>query len=293
MVTRSWAPGHATLFFAVPKKYNNPEKMGSIGAGLNFESGVTTSISESNTTKILWNNEEINGNVTKTVIDLFQKIHDMKFELNINHESKLKTGYGLSTSGAGAIGTALALNSLFQKNMDYIDLFELAHKAELINHTGLGSVVGQFTGGIEVRISQGGPKLSRTVSFNSSEEIVIGFLGPLSTKDVLTSSEQMDLVTKSGIRCVEEVKKITNPSITQIIKLGREFMETCGLMTSRIESIISQLDNIGEKHSTMAMIGEAIIIKPINKDHVLKMLNENNIECFKTVISSKSPYVLD
>lgn len=292
MVTRSWAPGHATLFFAVPESYDNPEKMGSIGGGLNFDTGVITSISENTETRILWNNQEITGNVTKTVIDLFQKFHGIKFDLHINHESKLKTGYGFSTSGAGAIGTALALNSLFQTSMEYIDLFELAHKAELINHTGLGSVVGQFTGGMEIRLSQGGPKLCKTISFDSNEEIVIGLLGPLSTRDVLTSTKQMDLVTKSGIRCVEKVKNITNLNLSQIIKLGREFMETCGLMTHRIENIISQLDSIGEMHSTMAMIGEAIIINPIDKNSVMKLLEESDIKYFSTTISNKLPHVI-
>lgn len=292
MVTRSWAPGHTTLFFAVPERYDNPEKMGSLGGGLNFDTGVITSISESGKTQILWNNQEINGNVTKTVIDLFQKMHNIKFDLHINHESKLKTGYGFSTSGAGAIGTALTLNAHFQTGMDNIDLFELAHKAELINHTGLGSVVGQFTGGIEIRLSQGGPKLCKTMSFDSMEEVVIALFGPLSTKDVLTSNKQMDLLTKSGIRCVEKVKNVSSLTLTQIIKLGREFMVTCGLMTTRIENIISQLDSIGEIHSTMAMIGEAIIIKPINKNSVLKLLDEYNIGHFSTSISNKLPHVI-
>ena len=31
MVTQSWAPGHATLFFAVPETHNNPDKMNILG----------------------------------------------------------------------------------------------------------------------------------------------------------------------------------------------------------------------------------------------------------------------
>ena len=85
MVTQSWAPGHTTLFFAVPETYESPEKMGSIGGGINFETGVTTSIIESDKTMISWNNMEINGLVTRTVIDLFQKTHNIYFDLHINH----------------------------------------------------------------------------------------------------------------------------------------------------------------------------------------------------------------
>ena len=33
----AWAPGHATLFFAVPKSYEDPLQMGSLGGGFNFE----------------------------------------------------------------------------------------------------------------------------------------------------------------------------------------------------------------------------------------------------------------
>lgn len=292
MTVQSWAPGHATLFFGVPKSYDNPAKMGSIGGGINFGIGVTTSVTISETTQVLWNNYQITGNVTKTVIELFQEMHNLDVALFVNHESKLKTGHGFSTSGAGAIGTALGLNTLFDTKMNDIELFELAHKAEIINQTGLGSVVGQVTGGIEIRLSQGGPKLSETISIRSNAEIIIGMLGPLSTKDVLTSKDQMNLVTKSGISSVNQLKKIANPSIIQIIQTGRVFMETCGLLTPRIKNMIAKLDSIGELHSTMAMIGEALIIHPKNKNRVLKLLEENNVECLDTVVSNKLPHVL-
>ncbi|MFV2013978.1 MAG: pantoate kinase [Candidatus Heimdallarchaeota archaeon] len=292
MKIRSWAPGHATLFFAVPRNYDNPEEMGSIGGGINFDIGVTTSITVSQADKIFWNNQEIRGNVTKTVVELFKKIHNMKFNLHIEHESALKTGYGFSTSGAGAIGTALGLNELFQTGMENIALYSLAHKAEIINQTGLGSVVGQISGGIELRLSQGGPKRSLTISFHSESEVIIGLLAPLSTKDVLTSSEQMDLVTISGIRCIEQIKNTRNLTLMQIINSGRKFMETCGLMTPRIENIISQLDSIGEVHSTMAMIGESVIINPIHKTKVLRLLEKNNIEYLETTVSSKQPHIV-
>ncbi|MHA2032205.1 MAG: GHMP family kinase ATP-binding protein [Candidatus Kariarchaeaceae archaeon] len=292
MSTKSWAPGHTTLFFAVPNTFENYEEMGSIGGGLNFESGVITSISKSRETLVLWNDAQINGQVTKTVVKLFENLIKQKIKVRVNHQSNLMTGYGFSTSGAGAIGTALGLNQLYKLDMDEIELFELAHKAEVMNHTGLGSVVGQITGGMEIRLTQGGPRLCETISISSASELLIGFIGPLSTKDVLTSAQQMKLVTKSGIESVEKVRSKSDLSLSEMIKTGREFMKSCGLMTDKIREIIGQLDSIGEERVTMAMIGEALIIDPVDVDTVKNLLGENHIAYLETKITNKLPYII-
>ncbi|OLS25801.1 MAG: Pantoate kinase [Candidatus Heimdallarchaeota archaeon LC_2] len=292
MTIYSWAPGHTTLFFAVPEQFDQPEKMGSIGGGINFEKGVTTKLEKDMSNSVLWNSQNINGIVTRTVISLFGKLTGKEIKVKVSHESELGIGFGFSTSGAGAIGTVLGLNELFNTQFDNTDLFELAHKAEIINHTGLGSVVGQITGGIEFRLSQGGPKLCETKSVSSNANLVIAMLGPLSTADVLTSENHMKLVTSSGMETIKNIQNFQNITIKSALQMGRQFMEKCGLMTEKVKQMIKELDNIGERFSSMAMIGEALIIFPQNRNQIKKWLNLNKIHFLETNISSILPHVI-
>lgn len=292
MTIQSWAPGHATLFFAVPDQFEQATEMGSIGGGVNFEKGVTTFIEKNNSKAILWNNDKIEGNVTKTVISLFEEYYGKSIDVTISHKSEFGTGYGFSTSGAGALGTALGLDELYNTKIDKIDLFEIAHKAEILNHTGLGSVVGQITGGIEFRLSQGGPRLCKTRSISSNANLIVAMLGPLSTADVLTSKQQMKLVTRSGMESIQNIRDFQNVTIQSAIRMGRDFMEKCGLMTDKIRKLIRELDNMDEIFSTMAMIGEALIIYPQNKNKITNWLNQKNIHFIDTKVSSKLPYVI-
>ena len=71
---KAWAPGHATLFFAVPKKFDIPLQMGSIGGGFNFSEGVETSVSDANEDVIYWNSKKISGEVSTTTLNLFRTI---------------------------------------------------------------------------------------------------------------------------------------------------------------------------------------------------------------------------
>ena len=66
----------------------------------------------------------------------------------------------------------MALDNYFKTNMSQVEQFEIAHFGDVVNKTGLGSVVGQITGGIEFRLTQGGPRLRKTRSIESDQEII-------------------------------------------------------------------------------------------------------------------------
>ncbi|MDH5401765.1 MAG: hypothetical protein OEY49_04665 [Candidatus Heimdallarchaeota archaeon] len=294
MTIAAWAPSHATLFFAVPAKFENPVKMGSIGGGFNFRHGVITRISDGvHENTVYWNDKQIEGQVTKTAIRLFKQFYQVEGYLTINHSSDIPIGFGLSTSGAGAIGTVLCLDRYFNTNGSQEDLFQIAHEAELLNKTGLGSVVGQITSHIELRMTQGGPKVCETKSFLSDETLILALLGPLNTSDVLKSEVQMNQVTISGLSVLEEAVQITDNHLIKFIRLGKRFSLSCGLLTERLNSLILSLESIGEMHVCMAMIGEALIICPTNITSVINLLKEMNINFIETNITHEKPKLLE
>ena len=114
MSVRAWAPGHATLFFAVPDQIEDPLKMGSLGGGFNFDAGVTTTVRIAETDEVYWNGSLIEGEVTLTAINYLREKSNITTKVLVHHNSEIPIGYGLSTSGAGAISALLAANLLFK-----------------------------------------------------------------------------------------------------------------------------------------------------------------------------------
>ncbi len=291
-IASAWAPTHATLFFAVPERKENYLEMGSIGGGVNFETGMTTKVTVSDRTEVTFNGQPIDGKVTKTVIEEFRIRTGIEETFAVAHQSEFPIGHGLSTSGAGAIGTALALNELGNSDLTYIDLLQIAHIADAKNHTGLGSVLGQSVAGIELRITQGAPGKAIVKSFEEENELIIVPIAPLSTSDVLTSEKQMKTVTKAGIMAVDELKKRERVTLTQLINVGKRFMRTCGLLTKRVQNLINSLERIGETYATMAMIGETLVILPQDPNQVAEWADENNLKYHVTELSRRIPHLI-
>ncbi len=288
----AWAPSHATLFFSVPKEFEDPIKMGSIGGGFNFEHGVTTQIEFANEDKVFWNNEPIRGEVTITALNQLRHKFNIMQPVHIYHKSSVPIGYGLSTSGAGSIGTLLAANNLFDTHANKNELFQMAHVADVYHHTGLGSVIAQVTSNIELRLTQGAPGIGKVLSFPSNSEIFILLFGPLKTSQILTSRDQMQLVTSAGLKSVNKAKIIEDNFDDKFIQIGAEFTNHCGLTTPRVKSIQKQLRDIGENRSSMAMIGETLIVLPNNINNLISWLNENKIKYIKTRITNKVPHLI-
>ncbi|MDW3631948.1 MAG: hypothetical protein QOK71_10955, partial [Nitrososphaeraceae archaeon] len=161
----AFSPGHITGFFEKPKNKNqntNPLFYGSKGAGFSFKRGVTTSV-ELYKSKKKWyqiyinnsltNNAEVSEWVTQYYFDKF----DFSYYIKINHSIDIPIGYGLGTSGAAALSLSYALNKALDIKFLREQAAQIAHIAEIACNTGLGTVISEFYGGLEIRTSFGAP----------------------------------------------------------------------------------------------------------------------------------------
>ncbi len=291
-VASAWAPSHATLFFSVPQRFENPLSMGSLGGGINFSEGMITKVHLSSQTRIFFNGIEIDGVVSNQVLDEFQLKTGIKPFVEVNHQTIIPTGYGLSTSGAGAISLSLALNEIFETGLSYLELLQLAHVAEVKCKTGLGSVLGQSVPGIEIRMTQGAPGIAKVLSFQAEKEIAIIPIAPLSTSDVLTSETQMQKVTEAGQKLIDRIHQDPIVTLEAVIEMGREFTFSCGLLTPRIEKLIKELDEMEETRASMAMIGETLIIYPYDLKKIQKWAINRSLPIIISQIADRSPHIL-
>src|SRR3989442_12894078 len=191
----SFSPCQITGFFSIHDAAKDPLKIGSTGAGVNLQQGVTTSvrIGGASRTKlaISFNGKPLaNPVVSRTVVQEHLARSSKTLRVNISHRGILPMGCGYGTSGAGALSLSLAVNEALGSHLSNIEAAQIAHKAEVKHMTGLGTVTSAFYGGLVIRTRPGAPGFAEVKKIipPSSLRVVSGAFGPISTAGVLSNT---------------------------------------------------------------------------------------------------------
>lgn len=263
MITaKAYCPGHITGFFEICDQPKDPLKKGSRGAGVSIEKGVITTVSlkpaDQNMIKALINGIETEAPVTKSVVKHMLKLTSKNFTVTINHKVEIPIGAGIGASGAGAFSTALALNKALNLGLTYDKAAQIAHLAEIVNKTGLGTVLAQSRGGVEIRVKPGAPGIGHVdlIPVDPDTVVVCGSLGPIETKKMLSNPEIREKINRIGGRMVDELVK--NASIEKLMKLSKRFAAKTGLMSEKVKNAVKELEKNGFVNASMAMFGETV-----------------------------------
>ncbi|MFX1606640.1 MAG: pantoate kinase [Promethearchaeota archaeon] len=259
---KAFVPGHVTGIFRIFDGYDDPLRCGSTGAGFSVTIGTVTSVSvvDHPTLEITtnYNKQRVDAKVTKSVIQRLTKEYERTLKVHVEHDSSLLSGAGFGASGAGALGTALALSHLLDPGIDYEKAAEFAHIAEIENHTGLGDVLAQTFGGIEVRVKAGGPGIGEVTNIlylDTLRAVLAGSPG-LKTADVLTNPETREQINSIGDHLVERI--IADPTVETFVECSRAFSDEIGLKTQRVEEALNELERAGLVDSSMVMLGDSV-----------------------------------
>ena len=258
----SFSPCQITGFFSIHDAAKDPLKIGSTGAGVNLQQGVTTSvrIGRASRTKlaISFNGKPLaNPVVSRTVVQEHLERSSKTLRVNISHRGILPMGCGYGTSGAGALSLSLAVNEALGSHLSNIEAAQIAHKAELKHMTGLGTVTSAFYGGMVIRTSAGAPGIAKVKKIipPSSLRVVSGVFGPISTAGVLTDNGLRTRINLCGRGLVSLQTK--SPETNTFIRLSRRFADCLGIFSPRLREAIASMQR-GQIVSSMMMIGESL-----------------------------------
>ncbi len=298
---RAFVPGHITGLFRIHDSAPDTLHCGSTGAGFSVSLGTTTSVrtEEGNSlqVEVEYNGKRIDAPVTTTVVMTMAEQYECKFPVHIQHQSDLPIGVGFGASGAGALGTALALGKMMDPKMTPAKAAGFAHSAEVVNHTGLGDVIGQFEGGVEVRVLPGAPGIGRIVHVpydHSMQVALAGGHGLKAKRAALVDAEWHERINRVAGDLIEEMK--ANPSILRFIDCSRRFADTTGLATERVRSTLKRLDSAGLDQSGMVMLGDSVFCfcGEENSSAATEILSQewNTEEVMVTSVAAKGGHVL-
>ncbi|MHA1964847.1 MAG: pantoate kinase [Candidatus Thorarchaeota archaeon] len=259
---KAFVPGHVTGIFRIFDEYDDPLRCGSTGAGFSVTIGTVTSVSVVDHPSLEistdYNEQRIEAKVTQTVVQRLTEEYERTLKVHVEHTSSLPSGAGFGASGAGALGTALALSHLLDHDIEYEKAAGFAHIAEIVNHTGLGDVLAQTVGGIEVRVEAGGPgvgKIKNILYLDSLRAVLAGAPG-LKTAEVLTNPKTREQINIIGDHLIERI--IADPTIETFVECSRAFSDEIGLKTRRVEEALDELERVGLVDSSMVMLGDSV-----------------------------------
>jgi pantoate kinase len=271
---KAFSPGHITTFFRICDAPIDPLLKGSKGAGFSIQHGVITRVqvspSDHTSVEIFIDGKKSEANVTQTTarlaLDLALQKYNQEYDLKIMQEMQIPVGAGYGASGAAALSTSLAINQALNLGLTKNNSAQLAHIAEVTHKTGLGDVIAQNRGGIEIRVKPGAPGFGQIDIIPSSCNFVVvcGSVGKLETKEVLSNPEKRKRINEAGDMLVNELLK--EASIDRLISLSKKFTMQVGLASQMVLNTIRSLENAGFTYCSMVMLGQSVFCFVSEKD---------------------------
>jgi len=289
---KAFCPGGITSFFEIcdldsnGQPLSDEERIGARGGGFVIDKGVSTEVSveEANDVQIrvLINNKvRSDADTTLTVVNAILEKTSDTYQVTVKHKVEVPIGSGFGSSGAGALGTALALCKALKLNLSHNQIGQIAHVAEVKCKTGLGTVSGEMLGGVILTMEPGAPGhgcIDR-IPFPSELRIITATYKPILTKNVLSSPEKKKLINQWGKKILDNV--IADPSLENFMLESKKFALNAGFMTNRVQKLIELAETNGAVGATQNMIGEAVHAL-VAEDRI-----DDVVQAFKKVISSE------
>jgi len=252
----AFAPGHITAFF-VGYDDLNPFRKGSRGAGICTTLGIHTVArakeAREQSIEVFINDEPAKAESTERAARLL--LGNSQYEVKVLQKQQLPVSQGFGMSGAGALSTVLALDEALGMGRKRDELLGLAHRSDVESGTGLGDVMPQGVGGMDLRVKPGAPPYGLVKKFEVDTELLLCAVGsPLIKASVLGSPAVMEKIRAVGLRCLDEFEK--RPSLDSLFDLGRAFSYETGLATPRVRECMEATRAYGK--ASMSMLGNAV-----------------------------------
>lgn len=172
-------------------------------------------------------------------------------------QTPIGSGFGASASSATSAVYAAASAAGIERPKSELALF--AHRAEILEQTGLGTVSVIFdavgAGAITVPGEPGKEKFV-TVDVPKGTRIVTAFIAPYDKKDALSSKPISERINKLGHESLTTF--LSDPSLDTLAAEGERFSSSLGLESVEVKKLIGQAKSAGADYASQNMIGYSV-----------------------------------
>ncbi len=258
MTREAFCPGHVTALFFAPEPGPSPEATGSRGAGFCVSKGATArvtavsggrgGVSPVGDTRI--------APVVAEALGGYLELSDGTVELQLELDLGLPVGHGFGMSGAMTLAALMAAEGeLGLAGGDRSRLLALAHSAEVEGRTGLGDVVAQWGGGIDLRVRPGLPPSGLVIRREVTARILLGWSGvPLHTRSVLSDRRARERLETAALPLLDAMGSA--PDMDELLEAGWTFARGAGLVGGAVERMVEICTRHG--HASQVMLGNSV-----------------------------------
>jgi len=269
------------------------EEEGARGGGFRLKKGTYTYAEFNQHDIVIINGKLENAKTTLKVIELFRKKYGIEEHFKIVHKIEVPIGCGFGTSGSGALGTVFALADLCNIKDSFCNLTNIAHIAEILALTGLGTVAGlaSFKGSCGLIIEPGSPCLCKIkeLPVEENDMIVSIVFSPIDKAHILISEERKKKINEIAGDLMEKIEDAYS-----LLKYARIFAEECGFADEELKKIMDYLLKLGFKGVAQNMIGRALhgLIDSRKVEEIVKELRRTfSAEIVVSSLQDKNPLI--
>lgn len=305
-------PHRISGFFEIVDKINgvlieNPERIGSRGAGFNLNAVGRTEIviedfdkSSLSQCQIFINEVEFNekAETTNFVFNSIKNLIKNPVKIKVNHFFDLPVGCGYGASGSGALGAVLGFDQVLNLNLGGLEIGRIAHVAEVVNRTGLGTVCGQSAGGLCMLKEPGYPCVHESIPFPTDLLVICGTFGMIHTKSILTDPILNLKIKEAGKVALSTL--IANPSINTFMKASINFVKETNMLEIldliKVKELMNSLNQLNIIGASMNQLGRSVftVCKNYQKKEVLEVYEsfKPEIKIILSSITNQGPQII-
>jgi pantoate kinase len=172
-------------------------------------------------------------------------------------QTPIGSGFGASAAAAVSAVYAVAAASNIKGTKSELALF--AHKAEIVEATGLGTVSVIYdsvgAGAITIPGEPGAAKFI-TVEVPKETRIVTGYFAPFDKKDALSSKRISERINRLGHESLTNF--LADPSFDTLAGEGERFSRNLGLESPEVKKMIKAAKSSGAWYASQNMIGYSV-----------------------------------
>ncbi|MDA4120184.1 MAG: hypothetical protein OK436_06310, partial [Thaumarchaeota archaeon] len=180
-------------------------------------------------------------------------------EIRLDQLVETPIGGGFGASAAGAVSAVYAVAAATNIKATKSELALFAHRAEIIESTGLGtvSVIYDSTGAGAITVP-GKPGVAKFITVDVPREtrIVTGYLAPFDKKDALSSKAVSEKINSLGRKALKTF--LADPTLDTLAREGERFSRNLGLESPEVKKMIEVAKSSGAKHASQNMIGYSV-----------------------------------
>lgn len=277
MSFKIYVPLHVSGIW-IPVVADSLRESGSLGSGVNLNLHAELLGYSVDSCSIELNEESVLVDHSKYIC----RSSSVNLSVKVRAPVDLGAGYGLSA--ASALIHALASGLLKGDERSLLDYAALAHEVEVLYSTGLGDVISEYYGGVEIRLRPGAPGYGaiKQIEFSGNPRLVAC---------VLSNGETTPLMLKRVSREVYEYGRELLRDLTDNPTL-ENFFEKSQLFTRRVfeyERVDSALSGWKSKVNGFYRKKRALVVwcdESWASDLLQHLVENYKLKCYETSINT-------